>query len=141
MGNGKPIGTRKTRLKAQIPRTSHLLLTAMEIQVALLPLNSNTAALHYETKSCSHNFTIYDSASHEFGGGGGGGSVAQSVERVTPGEEVPIRFPLWPTAPYWLGRCQYNVTGCDRSLGLPALSHVWQHVKLSDALSWGPSAI
>ena len=25
--------------------------------------------------------------------------------------------------------------------GLPALSHVWQHVKLSDALSWGPSAI
>ena len=24
---------------------------------------------------------------------------------------------------------------------LPALSHVWQHVKLSDALSWGPSAI
>ena len=27
------------------------------------------------------------------------------------------------------------------SHGLPALSHVWQHVKLSDALSWGPSAI
>ena len=23
----------------------------------------------------------------------------------------------------------------------PALSRVWQHVKLSDALSWGPSAI
>ena len=29
----------------------------------------------------------------------------------------------------------------SRSHGLPALSHVWQHVKLSDALSWGPSAI
>ena len=29
-------------------------------------------------------------------------------------------------------------TGWDRSHGLPALSHVWQHVKLSDALSWGP---
>ena len=26
------------------------------------------------------------------------------------------------------------VTGWDRSHGLPALSHVWQHVKLSDAL-------
>ena len=24
--------------------------------------------------------------------------------------------------------------------GLPALSHVWQHTKLSDALSWDPSA-
>ena len=21
-----------------------------------------------------------------------------------------VRFPLWPLAPYWLGRCQYNVT-------------------------------
>ena len=35
----------------------------------------------------------------------------------------------------------HSVTGWDRSHGLPALSHVWQHVKLSDALSWGPSAI
>ena len=26
----------------------------------------------------------------------------------------------------WLGRCQYNVTGRDRSHGLPALSRVWQ---------------
>ena len=52
-----------------------------------------------------------------------------------------VRFPLWPPAPYWLGRCQYNVTGWDRSHGLPALSRVWQHVKLSDALSWDPSAI
>ena len=32
---------------------------------------------------------------------------------------------------------------CGRPLptGLPALPHVWQHVKLSDALSYGPSAI
>ena len=36
-----------------------------------------------------------------------GGAVAQSVERSTPGEEVPGSIP----APYWLGRCQYNVTG------------------------------
>ena len=42
-----------------------------------------------------------------------------------------VRFPLWP-APYWLGQCQYDVTGGDRSHGFPALSRVWQHVKLSD---------
>ena len=30
----------------------------------------------------------------------------------------------------------YNVTGLDCSHGLSALSHVWQHVKLLDALSW-----
>ena len=41
-------------------------------------------------------------------------------------------------APYWLGRCHYNVTGWDRSHGLPALSHVWQHVKLSDSSVLGP---
>ena len=45
----------------------------------------------------------------EGAGGGGGGSSA--VERATPGQEVPVRFPLRPPAPYWLGRCQYNVTG------------------------------
>ena len=28
-----------------------------------------------------------------------------------------------------------------RSHGLPALSHVWQHVKLLDTLSWGPFTI
>ena len=43
-----------------------------------------------------------------------------------------VRFPLWPPAPYRLGRCQYNVTGRDRSHGLRALSLVWQHIKLSD---------
>ena len=48
-----------------------------------------------------------------------GGVVAQSVERATPGEEV--RFPLWPPAPYWLGRCQHNVIGWDRSHGLCTL--------------------
>ena len=31
--------------------------------------------------------------------------------------------------------------GWDKSHGLLTLSHVWQHVKLSDALSWGQSAI
>ena len=43
-----------------------------------------------------------------------------------------VRFQLRPPAPYWLGRCQYNVTGWDRSHGLPALSRVWQQVKLLD---------
>ena len=43
-----------------------------------------------------------------------------------------IRSPLWPPAPFWLGRCRYNVTSRDRSHGLPALSHVWHHIKLSD---------
>ena len=43
-----------------------------------------------------------------------------------------VRSPLWPPAPYWLGRCQYDAAGLDRGHGLPALSHVWQPVKLSD---------
>ena len=60
------------------------------------------------------------------------GAVAQSVERATPGEESCVRSQLWPPAPYWFGRCQYNVTGSHRGHGLPALSRVWQHVKLSD---------
>ena len=38
-----------------------------------------------------------------------GGCGSSAVERTTPIEEV--RYPLWPPAPYWLGRCQYNVTG------------------------------
>ena len=42
-----------------------------------------------------------------------------------------VRFPLWPPAPYWLGQCQYNVIGGDRSHGIPALFRVWQHAKLS----------
>ena len=52
--------------------------------------------------------------------------------RLLDGEEVMVWSPLWPPAPYWLGRCQHNVTGWDRSRGLLALSRVWQHVKLSD---------
>ena len=40
----------------------------------------------------------YNSQDHSFcyfmrGGGGGGGAVAQSVERTTPGEEVPSLIP------------------------------------------------
>ena len=69
-----------------------------------------------------------------------GDAVAQSVERATPREVVPGSIPS-VAALYWLGGCQYNVTGRDRSHGLPALSHMRQHEKLSDALSWGPSAI
>ena len=37
-----------------------------------------------------------------------GGAVAQSVERLTPGEEIPGSI---PAVAYWLGPCQYNVTG------------------------------
>ena len=44
-------------------------------------------------------------------GGGGGGAVAQSVEHATPGEEVPGSIHAVAVRPYWLGRCQYNVTG------------------------------
>ena len=64
--------------------------------------------------------------------GGGGGGVAQSVERATPGEKVVGSIPAVTTAPYFLSRCQFYVTGRDRSNDIPALSHVWQHVKLSD---------
>ena len=42
-------------------------------------------------------------------GGGGRGAVAQSVEILV--RRFRVRFPLWPPAPYWLGRCLYNVTG------------------------------
>ena len=31
-----------------------------------------------------------------------------------------------------MSRCQYKVTGWDRSHGLPTLSCLWQHLKLSD---------
>ena len=37
---------------------------------------------------------------------------------------------------YRLGQCQYNVTGWDRSHGLPAVSCVGQHLKLSDISFW-----
>ena len=70
------------------------------------------------------------------------GGVAQSVERSTPGEELGFDFRCGRTLPTgWVGVSIINVTGWDRSHGLPALSHVWQHVKLSEALSWGRSAI
>ena len=42
------------------------------------------------------------------GGGGGGGS---SVGRASEVRSSWVRFPLWPPTPYWLGRCQFNVTG------------------------------
>ena len=38
--------------------------------------------------------------------------VAQSVEIATLDEEVVDSIPaVWPPAPNWLGRSQYNVTG------------------------------
>ena len=48
--------------------------------------------------------------------------------RVAQSEEIRCGGP----ASYLMGRCQYHVTSWDRSHGLPALSHVWQHLKLSD---------
>ena len=53
-----------------------------------------------------------------FSSGFFGGAVAQLVERATPGEEVPGSIT--------------TVAAHDRSHDLPALSRVWQHVKLSD---------
>ena len=41
----------------------------------------------------------------------GGGAVAQSVERATPGEEVPGLISAVAAPPYLLDRCQYHVTG------------------------------
>ena len=66
------------------------------------------------------------------GGGGGGGWWLSPQSAGLLVRRSRFRSLLWLPAPYWLGRCQYNVTGWDRSQGLPALSSVWQHVKLSD---------
>ena len=49
---GKSIAKRKTKLKLQIPQCDYLLV--------LLSPSSNLASLCYETKLCSHNFTIND---------------------------------------------------------------------------------
>ena len=69
------------------------------------------------------------------------GGVAQSVERSTPGEEFGFNFRCGRTlSTGWVGVSIINVTGWDRSHGLPALSHVWQGVKLSGS-SKGQSAI
>ena len=58
--------------------------------------------------------------------GGGDGSLQLLVRRSW------VWSSLWQPTPYWLGRCQYDVTSLDRCHGLIALSCVWQHVKLSD---------
>ena len=54
-------------------------------------------------------------------------AVAQMVQRVTPCEEVVGSIPAVAARSRvttgWVG-CQYNVTGWDRSHGLPALSRV-----------------
>ena len=65
-------------------------------------------------KKCLHNFLYVPSSLKKKNSmvyDLGGGAVAQSVERATPGDEALGSIPLWPPAPYWLGRCQYNVTG------------------------------
>ena len=71
------------------------------------------------------------------------------LQAVTPNTYVSSTVPIvW----VWYRHCltyimrqswetMTSVTCWDRSHGLPDLSHVWQNVKLSDALSWGPSAI
>ena len=59
------------------------------------------------------------------------GEVAQLVERTTLGEEV--FGSIFAVAVRSLTSLyQSNVTGSDRIHGDPALSRVWQHVKLSD---------
>ena len=63
------------------------------------------------------------------GGGRGGGTITQWIERATPGQKIVVSIPS--PVPYWLGRCQYYVSGWDRSHGLCAVS-VWHHIELSD---------
>ena len=66
-----------------------------------------------------------------------GGRGSSAVERATPGEEVPGSISAVAARSLLVGSVSVL---CDRLK--PALSHVWQHVKLSDALfPWGPSAI
>ena len=72
--------------------------------------------------------TNFETESLHLGGGGGGGAVAQSVERATPGEEILGSITAVAARSLLVG---YSVNGGDRSHGLPALSRVWQHVKLS----------
>ena len=64
------------------------------------------------------------------GGGGGGGSVRRARDSWWggPGFDPFCGCPL-PTD--WVG-VSIMWPGWDRSQGLPALSSVWQHVKLSD---------
>ena len=57
------------------------------------------------------------------------------VTRANNAKQLIQPILLWPPAPDWLGRCQYNVIGRDRSHGLLALSRVWQHIKLSLIIS------
>ena len=83
-------------------------------------------------KSCQFNHNIASFFLIQIVASAQGGAVAQSVERTTPGEEILGSIPAVAARSLLLGRCQYNVTVCDRSHGLPALSLVWQHEKLSD---------
>ena len=46
-----------------------------------------------------------------FWGGGGGGALAQSVERATPGEEVPGSIPAVAARSLLVGSVSDNVTG------------------------------
>ena len=64
-----------------------------------------------------------------------GGVVAQSVERATPGEEVPGLIPAVAACSLLVGLVSLLCDWLRQSHGLPALSHVWQQVKMSDALS------
>ena len=75
----------------------------------MISVGNRMAITHYHV--CVLSVLFLSENAFLNGGGGGGGAVAQSVERATPGEVVPCSIPLWPHAPYWLDRCQYNVTG------------------------------
>ena len=50
---------------------------------------------------------------------------------ATPGEDVMGSIPS-VAAPYWLGRCHNIMLLAETGCVLSTLSHVWQHVKLSD---------
>ena len=70
-------------------------LFVVVVVVVVFPLYHDDIRSHEVEDKCVHQ---------EFRGGGGGGGRLL-VRRSW------FRSPLWPPAPYWFGRYQYNVTG------------------------------
>ena len=117
---GIPAGADFRLLKAVVQRNVIEKLSQIVVSVSWAKdKNNNTVAYSISSWSCSEHWPTkicpdktnrlqisdYNSPVHD------------------PGSWV--RSPPWPPAPYWLDRCHYNVTGWDRSHGLPALSRVW----------------
>ena len=91
-------------------------------------ISDSVTSLKYNLKKRQNWFSM-SIKSQLLYGGERGSSVRRACNSRWAGLEFDPRCgcPL----PYWLSRCQYSVTGWDWSHGLPALSCVWQPVKLS----------